>query len=167
MHYHALPCEEINCNSIFLHSQFNHTLILTPADCHLHMQYASHFFSMDFLLTTCVKSLNILLQDNHLLLALKGCFCSKEYRQFPSSWNPGFSHVNLHLYSTFHPWRSQWTLKTHPLCTQKLYKYTWLHKQTQRSHHRPLKRISLHVFPAHSWQVSSAHPTSYHHQGGK
>lgn len=148
MHYHVLPSEEINCYSLFLHSQFNHALILIPADCHLHMQYARHFFSMDFLLATCVKRLNILFRDNHHLLALKGCFCSKEYRQFPSSWNPGSSHFNLHLYSTFHPWRSKCTLQTHPLCEQKLYKYTRLHKQRQQSHHPLLKRISLPVFPA-------------------
>lgn len=31
MHYHALPSKEMNCDSVFLHSQFNHTLILLPA----------------------------------------------------------------------------------------------------------------------------------------
>ena len=40
---------------------------------------------MDFLLSTCVESLSISFQDNHHLLALKGCFCSEERSQFPSS----------------------------------------------------------------------------------
>lgn len=85
-HQHTLPSEEMNSASGFSHSQFHHTLILTPADSHLpsFMRYASHFFIMDFLLATCVNSLIILFQDNHFLLALKGCFCSKEYSFFPS-----------------------------------------------------------------------------------
>lgn len=42
------------------------------------------FFIMDFLLATCVESLPILFQDNHFLMALKGCFCSTEYNFLPS-----------------------------------------------------------------------------------